>query len=55
MVNPVSEVPEIIKIHDIFDSATSKWIGNTTHIIAYLFNLFPGSIVKYELCSSLSS
>ena len=38
-VIPVSEVNELLtEIHDIPDNALSKWIGNTTNILAYLFN-----------------
>ena len=38
-VIPVSEVHELLlRIHDILDKAVSKWVGNTAHILAYLFN-----------------
>ena len=30
------------KIHDILDSAVSKWVGHTAHILAYLFNSASG-------------
>ena len=33
---PISEVHELLtKIHDILDCATSPWVGNTTHILAF--------------------
>ena len=35
----VSEVHELLtKIHDILDNAMSKWIGNTAHTLAHVFN-----------------
>ena len=35
----VSEECELTtKIHDILDNAVSKWIDNTAHILAYVFN-----------------
>ena len=34
-----SEVHELLtKIHDILDNTVPKWVGNTTHILACLFN-----------------
>ena len=39
MVHLVSEVHELLtKIHDILDSALSKWFGITAGILTYLFN-----------------
>ena len=47
-----SEVQELLtKILDILYNAVSKWDGNTAHILVYLFNLFPGSVVKSGLHS----
>ena len=38
-VIPVVEVHEFLtNIHDILDSAVSKWVWNTAHILAFLFN-----------------
>ena len=38
-INTASEVHELlIKIHDILDSAMSKQVCNTTHMLVYLFN-----------------
>ena len=38
-VIPVSEVHELLlQIYDILDKAVSKWVGNSTHILAHLFN-----------------
>ena len=40
-VTPVSEVCELLlKVHDILDKAVSKQVGNSAHILAYLFNSF---------------
>ena len=37
----MSEVCELLlKVHDILDKAVSKQVGNSAHILAYLFNLF---------------
>ena len=34
-ISPVSEVYQLLtKIHDILDSAVSKWVGNTACILA---------------------
>ena len=36
-VIPVSEVHELpTKIHDIWDNAVAKWVGNTACILVYL-------------------
>ena len=36
---PVSEVHELLlRVHDILDSAVSKQVGNSTHILAHVFN-----------------
>ena len=33
-----SEMHELLtNIHDILDNAVPKWVGNTTHILAFLF------------------
>ena len=38
-VIPVSELHELfIKVHDILDNAVSKQVGNSTHILAHVFN-----------------
>ena len=38
-VIPVSEVYELLlRIHDILDKAVSKQVGNSAHILTYLFN-----------------
>ena len=38
-VIPVSEVHELLlQIHDIFDEAVSKRVGNSAHILAHLLN-----------------
>ena len=35
---PASKVHELLnKIHDILNNEVSKWVGNTHHILAYLF------------------
>ena len=42
-VIPVSEVCELLlQIHDILDKAVSKQVGNSVHILAYLFNSVSG-------------
>ena len=41
----------IHRIHNILDNAVLKWVGNTVYIIAYPFNLLPGSVVKSGLPS----
>ena len=46
-----SEVHELlIKMHDIVDSALSKWVGNTANILAYL----PNSVSRQH-CEVLAS
>ena len=36
---PISEVHEfLLKVHDILDNAVSKWVGNSAHISAHVFN-----------------
>ena len=38
-VIPASEVHELlIKVHDILDNAVSKLVGNSAHILVYVFN-----------------
>ena len=35
----VSEVHQLLtRINDILDNVMSKWVGNTTHILAHVFN-----------------
>ena len=47
----VSEVHELLtKIHEILDSAMSKWVGNTTSILAHVFN--SASRQHHELLAS---
>ena len=36
---PASEVHELLlKVHNILDNAVSKWVGNSAHILAHVFN-----------------
>ena len=36
---PVSKVCDLLlKVHDILDKAVSKWVGNSAHILAHVFN-----------------
>ena len=38
-MNSVSEVHELhTEIHDILNNAMSKWVSNTTHLLAHVFN-----------------
>ena len=38
-VIPISKVCELLlKVHDFLDKAVSKQVGNSAHILAYLFN-----------------
>ena len=49
-VTAASEVHELpTKFHNILGSALFKWVGNTTYILAYLFNSVPGSARKSVL------
>ena len=51
---PVSEVCELLlKVHDILDMAVSKQVGNSTHILHMCLILFPGSIMRSGLHSSI--
>ena len=36
----------LTRIHDILYSAMSKWLGNIVNILAYLFNLLLGNVMK---------
>ena len=50
------EVPDLLsKMHDILDSAVSKQVGNTVHILAYPLILLPGSIMNLDFTVSLPS
>ena len=51
---PVSEVRELLlKVHNILDNAVSKQVGNSTHILAHVFNSFSRQHWESGLHSSL--
>ena len=48
---PVSEVNDLNRIQDILGKAVSKQVGNTAHILAFLFNSYSRQHYESGLCS----